>query len=217
MSLVAVETDAPWLLLPDTAFARVSIPRLEGQVTFNTSDANSTMHVVASGSAAKLVDISGVLSIEDVSAAVEIPEFDPDGRAPDTYNLTFNATGVLGGAGGFGLNMSGEITQEGEDVAADLYARHGGGWSPLPGSFVPTFKTPAFDGNVKLNWPEAAAHFVADFYVGYPSNLTLIEGVVAFTPYPRAAGVERCRNGSSGDGPFLCVEATQPDNFKPTR
>ena len=141
--------DEAWNLLPDTAFADVVIPVLPGHVTFNTSTANatgnSTMHVRASGSAPELLSISGVVSIEDVNATLDIPEYDPSGSLiPESYTLTFEASAVLGGDGGFKVGMGGTIEQDVETgLSAVLYAVHDGGWSPLPGPLGEKLKTSA--------------------------------------------------------------------------
>ena len=223
ISTLDAATAEAWNLLPDTAFADVVIPALPGHVTFNTSTANatgnSTMHVRASGSAPELLSISGVVSIEDVNATLDIPEYDPSSSLiPESYTLTFDAKAVLGGDGGFEVSMGGTIEQDEETgLSAVLYASHGGGWSPLAGSLADWFYTPEFEGHVSLKIN--GTYFSGDFFVGYNKSLTLIPGLVEFQAYnpPNATGSLAACHRPNATGPYLCVEVLQARLLPPRR
>ena len=164
----------------------------------------------ATGSAPELLSISGVVSIEDVNATLDIPEYDPSGSLiPESYTLTFEASAVLGGDGGFKVGMGGTIEQDVETgLSAVLYAVHDGGWSPLAGSLKDWFYTPRFEGHVSLN--TNGTYFSGDFFVGYNKSVTLIPGLVEFQAYnpPDATALAACHRPNA-TGPYLCVEVVQ--------
>ena len=170
--------------------------------------------VHATGSAPELLSISGVVSIEDVNATLDIPEYDPGSSLiPTSYTLVFAASAVLGGDGGFRVDMSGTIEQdETEGLSAVLHASHEGGWSPLSGSLAEWFYTPMFEGNVALK--KNGSYFRGDFYVGYSDSLVLIDGLVEFVPYEpqtNSSGEMAACHRSNATGPYLCVEVVQAD------
>jgi hypothetical protein len=182
-------------------------PAFEGRVAYNIEELDPLtgeskvvpLRAYANVVAAEPIEIMDVLSLRDIpplnasdnatiggpSFAVSIVKEDANGST--AFTVDFSGMVIIGGSSGFNASIIGSLDSGAK--SADLQFSHGGGWSPLPGELANYFRTPIFEGSLRMNMPSAAdpqslTYIDARATATFATPITLSPGKLVLTGLP---------------------------------